>query len=79
MSYLMEPEDLLTGWLSYEATLKRKAVVLLPNSEEVADALQETFLRLYKKHAKIENDLHLRRYASLILRNYCWNLKGTGT
>lgn len=65
----MQSEDLIAFWPDLAVQLRRKACSYGLSDHE--DAVQETFLRLYRSREKIVGRSHLQRRAYLILRNYC--------
>lgn len=66
----MDSDEFLRDWLRYERLLTRKAQRYFPDGDTAADAVQETFLRVYCKRGAICDGNHLVRYAFLTLHNY---------
>ncbi len=66
----MKKDNLTYSFLSLRDKLHRSALSFLKNEDEAQDALQETFLRLWK-NGRIDSDLEARNKLFTVLRNIC--------
>jgi RNA polymerase sigma-70 factor (ECF subfamily) len=67
----MDSENFLTAWLETENLLTGKACQTLGSVHDAEDAVQEVFLRAYRKREGLQDTIHLKNYAQVALRNYC--------
>lgn len=66
----MKNDNLTSSFLALREKLHRSALRFLNNEEDAADALQETFFRLWKNGA-VETETEARNKLFAVLRNIC--------
>ncbi len=64
----MNSEELLDAWLVHQKAFRKRATLYFQQDSE--DALQETFVRVYRRRQHIGDQDHLRCYALAALRNH---------
>jgi len=70
----MHPQEFQQRYLPYAERLYRLALLLLNNTQDAEDAVQETFLKIWSRAEKLEGMERPEAYFATTLRHICLNM-----